>query len=323
MTDTQFNADDFASLLPKVLNRSIQNVRIIKYTARPYSHIWFLEISTKTETFPIVAKYWDSDTTFDKQVNMLHTARSAFSEDEDVCIPYIGSLRRERLLFMPQICDPTIANLCHISLLHLLNTRQIHYKKDRLKAACARAGRWLRGWHNKTAGNGELGPAFDSYLSNRPGCLELVPHRERDQLLELVGNLRADVTCIPHGDFTPLNLLWSPERLTILDFGLSEWERMTPWWDYASMEIGLSHVLQFSIKSLGAWVPSFSDIAINAFRNAYGERNSRSRARLACLAVRHLILYSGDIRNGARYRRRAKWHKTQLQKVLAEAAQTD
>lgn len=323
MADPLFNTDDFALLLSKVLNESIQKVRITKHAVRPYSHIWFLEIKTKTEEFKVVTKYWNSDSAFEKQLSMLHTARSACSGEEGVCIPYIGSLRNERLLFMPQVNDPTIANLCHISLLRPFAIRHIHQKKNRLEAACAKAGRWLRRWHNKTAGNGELQPAFDSYLLNRPGCLELITQRERDQLLGLIGGLEAGITCVPHGDFTPLNLLWSPQQLTVLDFGLSEWEQMTPWWDYASMEIGISHVLQFSVKNLGAWLPSFSDVAMNAFRNAYGEQDSSSRARLACLAVRHLTLYSSDIQNGTGYRRRAKWHKTQLQKVLAKAVRTD
>lgn len=321
MSHSEFTADDFVIPLSQVLNQPVYDVRIIKHTSRPYSHIWFLEVYTKNNTLCVAVKSWSHDSIFRRQLGMLHTAREICANEKDICIPYIGSWKKERMLFMPQVLDSSIVGLCRISLQRPIHIRYLRHKQCRLQAACTKAGTWLRKWHTKTTGSGELSAAFDAYLSNRKDCLRLLNHRERHQLLALTRNLGTDTTCIPHGDFTPFNLLWSPGKLTILDFGLTEWERMTPWWDYSAMEIGLSHALRFTMKSLGAWFPALPDTAIGAFRAGYGESNYSSRARFACLAVRHLVLYADDTRKGKRYRRRSEWHKLQLQRVLAEAKQ--
>lgn len=321
MYHKQLMEDDFTPLLADVMEQPVYNVRIKGYASRPYSRIWFLDVKTDSGILEVVAKSWESDAAFEKQVSMLETARAACADEEDICIPYISSLQPQRLLLMPKVHAPSILSLCRFSLQRPIHVRYLHYKKARLITACTRAGRWLRRWHTKTAGSGSLAPAFDAYLSNRSNCLALMNDRERDQLLTLTKNLEASTTCIPHGDFTPVNLLSSSKELTVLDFGLSEWERMTPWWDYTTMEIGLFRALRFTLRGLGTWSPAILDTAVNAFRNAYGESNSSLQAKRACLAVRHLVLYASDIHEGKHYRHRAEWHKLQLSKALAEATQ--
>jgi len=314
-----FTANDFVELVAQVLAEPVYGVRITRRETRLYSDVWFLRVDTKDGTKPLVVKSWESDAAFEKQVRLLENACTIFSNDKDVCIPYLGCLKQERLLIMPQVLDPNIASFCRFSLQRPIRVRYLHHKTIMLEAACVGAGSWLREWHAETRNTGPLGSAFDAYFSSRTDLFAVISRKERDQILALTGNDDEVVMCAPHGDFTPPNLLWAPGRLTVLDFGLSEWEQMTPWWDYISMEIGLVHALQFAVKGLGAWFPRLRSLAIDAFRSGYGPMNCELQAKNACLAVRHLVLYASDFEGGKQFRRRAEWHKSELQRVLAHA----
>lgn len=311
-----FTGEDFVPLLGRVLGRPVRSVRVLNHACRPYSQIWFLDVQAGNETMHLVAKSWDTDAAFEKQVSAMRRARTTCS-GKGVCIPYVGCIRHERLLLMTRADDPTVARLCWVSLRHPVRIPYLCDRHGQLEAACARAGRWLRNWHTQTTGHGLIAPAFEAYLTNRADCLDRISGQERDEILALAKNAGSGVTCIPHGDFTPANVLWSPQRLTVLDFGLSEWDRVSPWWDYVSFKIGLYRALRFSLKGLGMWSPGMVDKVIARFREGYGDLDGGTLAKDACLAVRHLVLYASDARSGYRYRRRAAWHQYELSRVLS------
>lgn len=309
---------DFVALVGEVLGRPIDRVRIRAHLVRPYSEVWFLDAYADNTALALVAKSWNSDAAFHRQIAALQQARVAIS-DSDACIPYLGSVKAARLLLMKRVADPAIADLCRISLGAPVRIPYLSDRREWLEAACTKAGQWLREWHTRTAANGPVTPAFKAYLANRADCLTLLTDRDRSRISQLVEGTGVSALCIPHGDFTPPNVLWSPQHLTILDFGVAEWSQMSPFWDCASFEIGLHRSLRFSVKGMGSWSPAIVDAAIEAFRNGYGESAAESKARLACFAVRHLVLYGGDTRRGHAYRRRALWHRREMQRALDEA----
>lgn len=322
MRREQISVDEFASLLSEVLDQPVQSVRITGQASRPYSTVWFMEASTNVDVVPLVAKAWETDSAFEKQARILQEASALFANQDDVCIPYLGSARRKRVLFMPYVSDPDLASLCRLAWDWPVHPRCVHLRREALESACATAGRWLSAWHTKTASTEPVGFAFAAYLESRREFLNLLGPSERERAWALARRLEVAQTCMSHGDFTPLNVLWSPRKLTVLDFGLSEWERMTPWWDRVSMEIGLVRALRFTLRGLGAWFPALCAGAISAFRRGYGESDSDAYAKNACLAVRHLVLYANDVNKGLRYRRRAAWHRAQLHKALFDMPET-
>ena len=318
MPHEQFSAGQFAALLSEALAQPIHGVRITGQANRPYSAVWFIEAGTEAGVVPLVAKSWDTDAAFEKQARILQEAKALFAKQDSVCIPYLGSVGHKRVLFMPYVSDPDLASLCRLSWSWPIHLRYVRHRQEALEMACARAGKWLREWHTKTASNEPVAHSFAAYLERRGKILNLVSPEERERIWSLTMRLEVSQTCMSHGDFTPLNVLWSPRKLTVLDFGLSEWERMTPWWDRVSMEIGLVRALRFTLRGLGTWFPALCASAIGAFRRGYGESDRDAHAKIACLAVRHLVLYANDVDKGSRYRHRAAWHRAQLHKVLAE-----
>ncbi|HET7306585.1 MAG TPA: phosphotransferase [Gammaproteobacteria bacterium] len=312
--------EDFRALLASVLKQPVRSVNVAKRASRAYSNIWMLDVETATDRFGVVAKYCRDGVLFKKQIRFIQAARAAYAGRDDVCIPYLGSCEQSQLLLMQRVRDPTVQSLCHFSFSRPFRTCTFQHWQRTLQQACVQTGRWLREWHESTAEVGPLAPAFETYLSNREDCLSLLEHDDRRRLLALIQSLGSETLCVTHGDFTPQNVLWSPERLTVIDFGVGEWERMTPWWDYIWMERSIVSAMRFAVKSPGWWMPSASRTATQAFSDGYGKSAGSARARLACLAVHHLVLHGSDTRRNARsYRKRAQWHKRELQRTLALA----
>lgn len=319
MSGRQIANATFLTLLARTLRCAVEEVRIVRHLARPYSDVWFVHARTRTGDWRVVAKSWSNPEAFQKQVRVLQLAKATCADRGDICIPYLGSDADERLLFMQEVFDPTVKQLCGVSLRRLWEHWGVFHPQRDLTTACRHAGCWLRDWHEKTMDWGPLSPLFEAYLANREDCTGLLDSQDRKALHALVESLRAGVLCVPHGDFTPPNILWSLGRLTVLDFGVSEWNRMTPWWDRVAMKIGLFRALKFGSNSLGLWIPALPSAATNAFREGYGDGTGTPRARLACWAIRHLTFYADDVRKGPRYRRRAAWHWLEFQRALSEA----
>jgi tRNA A-37 threonylcarbamoyl transferase component Bud32 len=310
--------EDFVAIVSDVLGRPIDRVQIRAHVRRLYSEVWSLDAYTDGTALALVAKSWNSDADFERQVAALRQAR-AVSVEDGTCIPYLGSVKPMRLLLMARVADPTIAALCRVSLRAPARIPYLCDRRDWLSDACTRAGQWLQEWHTRTAANGMLTPALKTYLANRRDCLAVLTDCDRRRIAQLVESVGSASLCTPHGDFTPPNVLWSPQRLTILDFGVSEWKQMSPCWDCISFEVGLHRALRFSIKGIGSWSPGVVTAAVAGFRKGYGASVVDSRVRTACLAIRHLVLYVGDIRRGGVYRRRAFWHRREMQRALDDA----
>ncbi|HET8551448.1 MAG TPA: phosphotransferase [Gammaproteobacteria bacterium] len=308
---------DFAALLAPLLDHPVQRVDIAEHQERLYSNTWILRAHTQKTAVDVVAKQWSDAGAFKRQIKALEFARDAYAGRPDVCIPYLGVSEPHQLLLMQRVPDPNIERLCILPFPRLADRGNALRWKASLEQACIRVGQWLREWHTTTADVGPVKPALESYLERRPEFVALLGKDDQRRLWTLVESLQPEATCVVHGDFAPINILWSPSRLTVVDFGIAECERTTPWWDYVSMEIGLSSALRFSMRSPGMWFPSIARMACSAFSQGYGTGTGSSRTRLACLAVRYLTLYGSDIRNGRRYRKRAAWHRLQLEKVMA------
>lgn len=311
MPTVPITADEFAALLAPMLQRPVPRVDVLKHVARLYSSMWILRAHTSDGPLGVVAKSWYRADAFQKQIEALEIARAAYAGRSDVCIPYIGCQDSKRLLLMRQIPDPTLAELCRFSF-------RRRWKKMLLQAA-ARTGAWLAEWHAATERVEPVAPPLEAYLRDRSDCLALLSEIDQRRLLGLVESLGNDATCVTHGDFMPANVLWAPHRISVIDFGLPEWDRATPWWDYVSMEVGLLCTLRFSLKNPAWWQPSIARSIVDAFREGYGTARGSARTRFACVAIRHLVLYDSDRRHGSAYRRRAHWHYSQLQQALVDA----
>jgi tRNA A-37 threonylcarbamoyl transferase component Bud32 len=239
-------------------------------------------------------------------------ARALFADRDDVCIPYLGRCANKRLLFMEYIDDQDLEERLQLSLTMKPRRALRHSMR-----ACAAAGRWLREWHTLEKSCEPLGPLLQKYFDGHgEKPLRLLEPTIRRRLQSVIDSLGDETICARHGDFNPHNVLWSKRNgLTVLDFGHFEW-RTSPWWDCITMEIGLLRILKFSLKSPGKWLPGFARAAVAAFWRSYGEPEGSLQARIACTALRHLVLYGYDITAGSAYRKRAEWHYQELQSVL-------
>lgn len=318
---SDMTTNDLVPVIAQILGKPVLGVRVTKDAKRLYSRVLFLEVDTGQVVLRLVAKLWAREVGFTRQMNVLRMAMDASHGDTHTTIPYLGASEAERVLLMPEVRDRRFDDLCRLSLHRPLHIQYLRHKRAWLQAACQQAGRWLRRWHASTAQVGPLAPALQAYMTGFRDELTILAREHRDQLRNLVDGLGSGKTCVPHSDFTPLNLFWKPGTLTVIDLGMSGPIQMTPCWDQVCFEIGLTQALRFSRMGLGKWVPGLDRVAVASFRDGYGDFDGGSRARLACLAIRHMVLYASDAKNGAGYRRRAAWHAQQLRRALTEAAQ--
>ncbi len=307
----EIGTDDFERLLPQALGEPVCGLSVVGHVGRLYSRLWTLEAQTPGGPRRVIAKAWSNTGAFEQQLNVLRMAKETFAGRQDVTIPYLDCCESKRLLFMPQVHDPTLARLCQYSF-----DESPRQWAMRLRQAAFDAGRWLRDWHSATAITAPAAPALTGYFKNREAPLKLLKPDQKDKFESLIDSLGKEPSCVAHADYTPLNVMWSPGRIAVIDFGLPEFSRVTPCWDYVSMQLGLISMLRYAPKSPGWWIPGIASMAVNAFRAGYGDVAGSVGALRACLAIRHLVHYAADRRNGPRYWRRARWHRQALARAI-------
>lgn len=294
----------------RVLDCTPSDLKVVESTQRLYSTVWQIEHVDPAVSRRFVVKSWTDERVFALQLAVLERARTVFESDADVYIPYVGYDANSRILVMEYVPDPALERLLHfppgLAGINLIGWR------TRLSDACFTAGRWLRDWHTIDVGDVALSESLGRYLYNRRRYLELIDSSTRRRIERLVDRQEREAGAAVHGDFTPPNILWSRGTLTVLDFGVSEWQCMTPAWDYETMRAGLERELLFSTRSPAHWITALARSPIEAFERGYGVVNASKQALYATRAVRQLILYGNDRSAGRALQKRAAWHHRKL-----------
>lgn len=312
--DAPNTTDSLRRLLESTTGETVDHLTFETQDRRLYSQIYRLDARVGGESRRYVVKSWANAETFAMQIRALDEARAVFGNDPDVCIPYLGCDWQARLLVMEYVGDDTLEALTRLE--PSRDRLNIRAWRRRVDAACFSAGRWLRRWHDAHSGRADLGTLLGEYLHSRPGYLDLLDGDTRESLVQRVASLGSGPVAAVHGDFTPLNVLWAPERLTVLDFGINEWHQMTPAWDYETMRIGLLGELRFATRCPARWITGFADPPVAAFERGYGSMDVDPAVQTACSAIRHLILYAYDREAGPAHEKRAAWHRAMLQRLL-------
>lgn len=312
---SSITVDSLRQLIEEAAGEAVDIRKFETQDRRLYSQIHRLDAWVGGEFRRFVVKSWASVKAFDTQTRALEEARAVFDDDPAMCIPFIGKDRQARVIVMEYIDDDTLAALIRFEFSrdHLNLPGWCH----RLESACFSTGRWLRRWHDAHTDMARLDVLLGEYLHARPEYLELLDPSTRETLVRLVAGLGSGLVAAAHCDFTPLNVLWAPERLTVLDFGVSEWHRMAPAWDHATMKIGLLGELRFATRSPARWVKGFADNPVAAFERGYGSMHSDIAVVSACSAIRHLILYGSSHQAGKAHKKKAAWHRAALQRVIS------
>ncbi|HET7313721.1 phosphotransferase [Salinisphaera sp.] len=308
-------------IVESVLDARIDEFQWLGHDDRLYSAVYPLNVVIDGQTRPLVVKTWSNDATYRVQIDALFEARRVFAGGDGVNIPFVACDAQSRMLVMERVPDPSIESLAHCeSSLRGLN---FHRWKRRLEQACFSAGQWLRRWHTHNAHDARIDDLLGQYVEDRHAQLDLLPPNERRALLDLVSGLGRGPVAAVHGDFTPWNVLWSPDRLTMLDFGVNGWPHMTPAWDFCTMKTGLATELLFATRSPARWLKRLARGPISAFEHGYGRIDCEPAALDACAVVRHLNLYAADIESGPALRKRAAWHRASIRKLLTPHTQHD
>lgn len=311
-----FASTHFAREIATAIGHRSAAVEVVGHAPRLYSNVWILAVHTRDGTHRIVAKLPKSRGSFESARAMFELALKRYQNDAKVCIPYVGSVDRDNLILARFVEDPSISALCTVHLEALLRPFGFRADDHAIEEAVRSAGAWLRDWHDRTRRQGLLGDWFQRMVDGEATSMAPLPPGVQRKLGMLPSTLHRGAVCVPHGDFTPANMLWSAPRLTVLDFSSSPNKYVSPAWDRVCMEIGLQCALHFSVRHRGTWRPRLAARVLAAFRDGYGRDDVDSQTERACRILRHLVLYGADLSSGWAFRRRAAWHRRQLRLML-------
>ena len=161
----------------------------------------------------------------------------------------------------------------------------------------AKAGHWLRNWHDSTCRHGSFSHSLREYVSDegRLTALESVPKDTRTKFYDMLESCPdGDIVTI-HGDFTVQNVMTDGKRLTVIDPGVWEWTEMTPCWDIAAFLVSLEDQLNNSIFNQIYWKHRIFPALKNEFLSAYGGGDwiTNNNIYHVCAAIRRLAKFHG------------------------------
>lgn len=189
--------------------------------------------------------------------------------------------------------------------------------RQRLDTGIRMAGTWLRRFHAHSL-EAHCAESLVPYLEKRRAPLRRLSEPMAERVWALARAPFVGPSAVIHGDFCPHNILFSGNHISVIDCGMEEWKRFSPFWDSVCFAIAIEEIGQFHIRSPLHWMPRKCDAMLASFFAAYGSDPRAHPDYLKCLAVRHLtyVLCDGD---GKTFTKRGAWHLKQLENALSRA----
>ena len=276
---------------------------------RSYSSVWQVSVAGKRETQTFFVKAPGINP--EKETRLQQRAEQLSRGLAHYTLPEVHFDRTLRLVVSKGFSGRSILSLIqHGDLLHPI--RSFPEAENAVHAA----GSWLKLYHQERR-TGSISQPLLRSLKRRSDSLALLASEFRRRLCMLVGDGFEDEVVVTHGDYSASNLLWDGRGLAIIDFGISEWTEMSPFWDVATFLVTLDRYTLFSPRTTLFWFRPLLTKLKRSFLAGYGRDLPNSeRAAQACLAVRHFssAFTAGPIQAGDR---RARWHLSQLEHILS------
>lgn len=179
------------------------------------------------------------------------------------------------------------------------------------------AGDWLRRFHAYDVKLGSPVPQLRNYLSRHAPMSEALPVELSTKLLRAAENCPDGPLTVIHSDFSGWNILTDGKQLSVIDYGISDWVEMSPFWDVATFLVSFRAFTRQSRLSPTFWVPGLASRFEAAFLDAYGDPDMfDSQIFAVCAAMRHALCHA-TIQTDSKSL--ADWHLDQVRSWLARA----
>ena len=160
------------------------------------------------------------------------------------------------------------------------------------RSAMLASGQWLSNYHALGCQIGCPALQLQHYVSRRSAMLACLEPEEKRALLDFLGAGTTGPMVIAHSDYTPHNILFAGGRICAIDYGVLEWDWMSPFWDYACFSVAVARTFAFCRRSPGYWIRAVSRHALGAFEAGYGRSVQAEPMFWASVVVRHLLFAS-------------------------------
>lgn len=294
---------DIGSLTLDVLGDTDLTVASVEQVDRLYSTIWTVDLARNGQRESYIVKHRPE--TAKHEYRLSRRADELFHDDPSYCC------------LQPHV-DPTGSFIVtRRSTLPVLEHRLFRYAWQNplawfrnLDRSVHLAGAWLKRYHAADPSTGPMSPGFLRYLENRESALQKIGAANRTRLVQAVTSATETRLVTTHCDFSLQNILTDGRHIAVVDYGIREWTKMSPYWDVATFILDLESQARFRLKSPLHWLSSLRRRLTSSFLSAYcGPHDSSDPEWLLCAAVRYFSLFAGTIdRHGAR----ATWYQSRL-----------
>lgn len=275
-----------------------------------YSTIWMATINSNINSSTFIIK--QSDQNLRSQAELWIRAEDLFRDDETYTPLGVVYLADHDVIISKKSEYLTLAE--HIASNGFLNPFAWYRQTNRIVEL---AGAWLRRYHGFETSIGSLSKPLSRYVKQREKYLRLLPKGLGEKLVEAVGNCPDHIVTIVHSDFSPHNILSDGKSLSVIDFGINEWTRMSPYWDIATLSIALERIFLFGLRNPLRWIPPLRNQVVSRFTDSSTDvYPDDPRVWRACCATRHFALWGGIVDSNT-YDPRLSWHLKRLEEYLS------
>lgn len=194
--------------------------------------------------------------------------------------------------------------------------------RTHLSGLFERAGAWLRAFHEIEKKIEDGRPACHAAFDRRiPKLHARFPDLDLSRLADSAC-LAEISTSLSHGDFMPQNILFGKDGvIAVIDYGIRDWQHMSPAWDIRTFTVGVGRLLHESrmreLRGLGLGLEKLEV----AFLQGYDEQGPHHGEDRIVTAMRHASFLYGHVTNQSETSRAARWHLNALRRAMAPGGQ--
>lgn len=281
----------------------VGRLRVVSSQERTYSQVHFVELSSEETTRKFVLKIEEDGSS--RGVNLANLANRKFADAAGIFQPRCVLIDGGHAVLSEFFAGDPFASRTKFR----LDQGPFVWIRN-LDEISQRAINWLSDFHAIQSDWGDVSGPLMKYIENRVVVLDALSEDLRTDFIRICSGPIETKCVLSHGDFTPHNILLDDAQLCVVDFGIDEWEMMSPMWDFACFIVGMQRSCLFSWSNPMRWMPwLFNMIDENACSTF--SVNSQDPLLKLCLAIRHftcLAPFDGDKMPTASEVSRQRWH---------------
>ncbi len=295
--------------LSEELQEPIGSLSVHRTESRAYSKIWWL----KSDKGGMYVLKW-SPNGLERENELTRITRKLFSHNERVLTPKVCCQPTPETFLVEALPGQPLLAACHR--LPLFRLREWFLAQ---LGAIRESGTWLATFHASSISTISTtgGDGLRKYVKKRESIFQILGEDMERRIYRLLEQVHIENHVRIHGDYSPHNILVTTQGIGVIDFaGIQEFDIATPWFDVATLIVGIQRRWHGSFLNYLRPFPFLLRKWEDAFFEGYGNVAEMNATFKMCVIIRHLAeLYSG-LTSRNQFSIRKQWDYLRLIEIL-------